>query len=73
MAKSSGSAGGTISQGMGAGSMLKGLRNKNPSSSDKSTQLKMHPSVDNIDGPGSSATRGSTAASTPETLGPRTA
>ena len=55
------------SGGMGPGSMLKGLRNCNPSSSDASTKLKMTPTVD------SGATRGADTAATPATLGPRTA
>lgn len=52
--------------GRGGGTMTKGLKYKCPSSSDKSTNLKMSPSV-NAD-----ATRSGTA-ETPPTLGPRTA
>lgn len=47
-------------------SIHEGLTNKSPSSSDKSTQLPKGPSVNQ------DATRTSTA-STPATLGPRTA
>lgn len=50
----------------GKGGLLAGLKNCSPSSSDKSTQLKMTPSVD------SGAVRSGTA-ETPKTLGPRTA
>lgn len=52
---------------MAAGAhMMKGLKKKEPSSSDKSTKLKMTPSVN---GEG----RGIGTAPTPATLGPRTA
>jgi len=50
----------------GKASMMGGLKKSEPSSSDKSTQLKMGPSVD------SNAVRSGTA-ETPATLGPRTA
>ena len=50
----------------GGGRMLKGLKTHSPSSSDKSTELKMSPSVN------SGAERSGTAP-TPQTLGPRTA
>lgn len=55
-----------VSQKTSGASLKGGLKNHQPSSSDKSTQLKMSPSVNN------EAVRSGTA-KTPATLGPRTA
>ena len=56
-----------MAKGSKSKGMLSGLTNKSASSSDKSTNLKMSPTVD------SGASRGAATAATPETLGPRTA